>query len=218
VIIISYNKKYQTIFITLISVIVITSTVHASIHNTDQIEDNDDYLNIISSQEWMEPQVVSTESWAPSATPAFAFESDGTIHIVWQDQTDISDPVGDIDIFYKMKPRGGAWTYTDEITFESDAISGRPSIVVDSEGTCHVAWDDFIDPDTSGYDTDIFYKIKPKNDAWTDAELVSMESDSYSSAVTLIVDDLDNIHALWEDGSDINNCGTDLDILHRLRL
>ncbi len=163
---------------------------------------------------WMISEVVSTESWAPSVRPSFCIDDEGTIHMVWQDQTDFSDPVGDSDIFYKMKPRGGSWTTTEEISIESDGHSARPSLVVDNEGTLHLVWDDYI----FGYgDQQIFYKMKPKGGDWTTIEIVSNEGISSADAAYITIDHEDTLHVVWEGFGNISGNGDDLDIFYKMK-
>jgi hypothetical protein len=50
---------------------------------------------------WSEIQVISGESTGNSRNPSLGVASDGTVHIAWEDGTDLCDSGSDRDIFYR---------------------------------------------------------------------------------------------------------------------
>jgi len=87
-------------------------------------------------------------------------DGDGMVHVAWDDGTDYGGSGSDDDIFYKYKPSGGSWSTTEVVSTESTDTSWWPSLMVDGDGTVHVAWKDWTDYGGSGSDHDIFYKYK----------------------------------------------------------
>ena len=115
----------------------------------------------------------------------------------------------------KISGNGSGWTPIELISTDSTENSGMPSMVVDSEGTIHVAWYDYTNYGGSGSDYDIFYKKKPTDGSWTATEVVSTESTDDSYNPSLDVDYLGNVHIAWEDHTNYEGSGTDQDIFYK---
>ena len=61
---------------------------------------------------WTTTEVVSTDSTDRSTSPSLAVGPDGTVHIAWEDKTNLDNSVSfpdDFDIFYKSYEPPGAW-------------------------------------------------------------------------------------------------------------
>jgi len=166
---------------------------------------------------WTTTEVVSTESNMNSWNPSLAVDSAGTGHVTWEDWDDISGSGDDWDIFYKCKPNGGNWSTIELVSTESIFESWFSSLAVDSNGTLHVAWQDWTDVEGSGNDWDIFYKCKPNGGSWTTIEVVSTESNMDSCGPSLAVDSTGTVHVTWEDCTDISGSGNDLDIFYKYK-
>jgi hypothetical protein len=64
------------------------------------------YKSKPSGGSWSTTEVVSTESTMKSYRPSLAVASDGTLHVVWDDETDYDGSGSDADIFYKTELSG----------------------------------------------------------------------------------------------------------------
>jgi hypothetical protein len=149
-----------------------------------------------SGGSWTTTEVVSSESSGNSKFPSIAVESDGTVHVAYDDRTET--PGG---VYYKMKSSGGSWTDAEIISVESTNFSCESTLDIGSDGTVHVAMNGVSD--TEGWD--IYYKMKPSGGSWTDAENVTYDSTGGAYFPTLDVESDGSVHIAWDewDGGDI---------------
>ncbi|MCE7747020.1 MAG: hypothetical protein GPJ51_01380 [Candidatus Heimdallarchaeota archaeon] len=109
-----------------------------------------------------------------------------------------------------------SWGGSEVISSESAGISGNAALIVDTLGNVHVAWADSSNIFGSGTDYDICYKkwdVALKS--WTLTEVVSTESTANSWYPDIAVDLFGNIHIAWQDITDYNGCGTDIDVFYK---
>ena len=174
------------------------------------------YWNATSSA-WNTTEVVSSESIGLSAAPSLAVDTDGNVHITWQDTTDYAGAGTDCDIFYKYwNATSSSWTTTEVVSTESTGKSYHPSLAVDSDGNVHIAWDDQTAYAGAGGDYDIFYKRwNTSTSSWTTTEVVSTESTSLSAEPSLAVDPDGNVHIAWYDDTIYLGAGGDRDIFYK---
>ncbi len=109
------------------------------------------------------------------------------------------------------------WTDTEIVSSESTGSNQWPSIDIDSTGTIHVAWMDNSPYGGSGGDSDIFYKYKTPDGFWSQTEVISSESISFSAKPCLRVDTNDVIHVAWYDYSNYDGSGSDGDIFYKYK-
>ena len=173
------------------------------------------YKHKPSDGSWSTTEVVSTESTGFSEQVSLMVDVDGMVHVAWDDGTNYGGSGIDSDIFYKYKPNGGSWSITEVVSTESTDHSGRPSLMVDVNGTIHVAWEDLADYAGSGSDRDVFYKNKPYGGSWSTTEVVSTESTSFSWSPSLFVDVDGMVHVAWDDGTNYGGSSTDDDIFYK---
>jgi hypothetical protein len=112
----------------------------------------------------------------------------------------------------------GYWTPTLLLSPESTEDSFTPCVVLGPDGTLHVAWYDETIYGGSGSDWDIFYRSKPYGEDWTDVEVISTESRCYSRNPCLVIGQDGTVHAIWEDGTDLNGSGEDWDIFYKHKI
>jgi len=190
-----------TIFV--IGIVSNSSTISSNNHagSSNQIES--EYFDI-SNWWWDEMQVLSDESTAHSYQPRPAIDTEGNIHLVWHDATDILVSGSDYDIFYKKwDVNTETWGATELLSTESTSESSEPSIVIDSEDNLHIVWQDNTDILSCGTDWDIFYKIlDATTDLWSTTEVVSTESTSDAFDASFGIDQEGNIYVSWEDATD----------------
>ena len=173
-----------------------------------------DYTNYIFykrwdvvSSTWTNTEMVSTESTGDSYFPTIAVDCAGNVHVAWSG----------LGIFYKRWDAvSSTWTNTEVVSTESTSGSLYPTIAVDGAGNVHTAWDDTTNYGGVGGDADIFYKRwDAVSSTWTNTEVVSAESTSPSQLPTIAVDGAGNVHMAWNDNTNYDNSGTDLDIFYK---
>ena len=141
-------------------------------------------------------EVVSTESSDKSYHPSQAVDSNGNVHVTWDDKTAILGAGSDYDIFYKRWNKlTSSWTTIEVVSTGSTLSSANPSIAVDDAWNVHIAWEDL----TTGY-WEIFYRRwNASTSSWTATEVVSTESIVAAFHPSLAVDTLGNVHIAWQD-------------------
>ena len=123
-----------------------------------------------------------------------------------------------IEDLQEVNLKSNAWTPFEIISTESIGNSDAPSVAVDFLGNVHVVWFDWTDYNGSGTDADIFYKCWDNTTGtWTMAEVVSTESTANSLYPSIAVDNVRNVHVVWQDYTDYNSAGSDADIFYKQR-
>ncbi len=171
-----------------------------------------------SNHSWSKTYVVSTESTSNSYSPSISIDSSDNVHIFWQDTTNYQNCGSDADIFYKCWfSSNHSWSKTYVVSTESVNSSCCPSSSIDSSGNIYVVWEDYTDYQNCGSDTDIFCKIwNATTKEWSSSYVVSTESTSSSEFPAVGLDPFGNIHVVWEDYTDYQNCGSDTDIFYKI--
>lgn len=162
--------------------------------------------------------VISTESTGTSATAKVATDSQGNIHVIWNDNTNYNGAGTDYDVFYKMwNATTQVWGTTIVISTESTSDGASPCIAIDYLGNVHVAWQDTTNYLSSGTDYDIFYKMwNASTQVWGTTIVISTDSTIESSAPTIATDSMNNVHIAWYDRTNYNSSGTDFDIFYKM--
>jgi len=173
----------------------------------------------VSTSTWTTTEVVSTESTGNSNYPSLAVDAIGNVHIAWHDITDYGGAGGTFkDIFYKYwNTSSSSWMMTEVVSTESIAGAAfYPSLAVNNDGDIHIAWEDWSGYAGSGTDQDIFYKRwNSSTSSWTTTEIVSTESTGNSLYISLATDTEGGAHLAWNDYTDYDGAGTDLDIFYK---
>lgn len=169
----------------------------------------------IDSHEWSVADEVNVESTSSASRPSITIDSKDNLHLVYADFSDILGAGLDPDIHYKIFNRTtNVWSVSELISSESTSNSDNPSIVIDSSDKIHVIWQDITNYQGVGQDFDIFYKNKNLfQSSWSELFIVSLTSDQ-SRSPNFAVDASQQVHAVWNDPTNYNNAGTDLDIFY----
>ncbi len=165
---------------------------------------------------WGGVELVSTDTASVSENPSIAVGTDGKVHVIWEDNSPYGGSGTDYDIFYRSRTTEGIWGSVEVVSSQSTHNSRYPSIAIDNDGVAHVAWHDQTNYAGSGTDWDIFYKYRADG-AWSVTEVVSTESTAGSYIPTVKVDNLGSIHVVWQDQTNYDGSGTDLDIFYKYR-
>jgi len=140
---------------------------------------------------WSEPYNVTSNREA-STNPALAVDNQGTLYLVWQEDTLEDVDVYYTDIYYASRNQDGTWSEPVNIS-NTHGDSYGASIVVDSQDNLHVVWYD----DTPGKE-DIFYVTKPSGGQWSQPINISNNPED-SEYPSLAVDSRDTLHLAWCD-------------------
>lgn len=167
---------------------------------------------------WWEPlELLSAEFDSNNYYSSFAVDNNNNLYFVTCSSEDILSAGTDLDVFYKKFDYGTkSWSDLELISTDSVSNSDAPVIAVDSTGTVHIAWFESGDILGSGLDRDIYYRQKTSS-GWGSIELVSLESDSASSYLSIIADSNGVAHVVWEDYTDYLIADGDQDIFYKHR-
>ncbi len=163
------------------------------------------------------PIIVSREGTMGAYNPSIATDSDGTVHIVWDDWENYTDAGTDRDIIYRRwNAESTDWDPIEIISTEGSENSYAPAIAVDTTGNIHIVWVDKYDYDDCGTDEDIFYRRWDASlSTWSKYFVVSSVSDTYSTQPEIATDHFGNAHIVWKERHDYDGSGTDDDIFYR---
>jgi hypothetical protein len=136
---------------------------------------------------WSARQNISNNS-GNSQYPDIAVDSQGTVYVVWQDDT-----VGGSGLLYSTLSAGdGNWSTPQSISGTS-SISASPRIAVDQQGSLHVVWQDSI-----GGEPGIYWAVRSSDGSWSTPQQITGTS-ANSSAPDVAVDAQGNPHVVWEE-------------------
>ena len=133
---------------------------------------------------WSLPRNVSSTSGV-SSNPDIAIASDGTIHVVWADNTP------GYSIIYHAKSTGGALWSNFPIP---SANGGVPAIAIGSDDIVHVSWQN-LDEEANCYD---IYHSQWDGNTWSLPENIS-DSFNDSTIADMAVDGHNTVHFVWEE-------------------
>ncbi|MBN2152280.1 MAG: hypothetical protein JW839_12590, partial [Candidatus Lokiarchaeota archaeon] len=130
-----------------------------------------------------------------SLNPSMAMDSDGNIHVAWEDYSDYSGSGTDRDIFYRRWNATTASWSTIEVVSSAGSTNDSfdPSLAVDVSGNVHVAWWEL-----TGLNVDVLYRRwNATSGSWSTTEVVSTENTNDSYSPTLALDGAGNAHVAW---------------------
>ena len=76
---------------------------------------------------------------ARGTAPAIAMDSSDQVHLVWQEPDDRTG-LGEVYHIFMRSAAGQSWSFAERLSNSSDVDSRAPDIVIDPQGTVHVAW------------------------------------------------------------------------------
>ncbi len=196
-------------------IIPISSLTNSMIYEnmTEQSVNNKD----LSSWWWEPLELISTEFDTPNSYSRIAVDNRNDIHIVTSSGEDILSAGTDLDVFYKKFDYvTKSWSELELVSTGSSSFSEASEIAIDSAGSIHIVWLESDDILGSGPDRDICYRGKTSS-GWGSIELVSVESDSTSTYVSIVADSNGVTHVVWEDFADIIIVDGDQDIYYKHR-
>ncbi len=178
------------------------------------------YANYTTSTSWSNATAISDiYGWNDQSSfwPDIATDSNGTVHVVWFDDTN-GEWGNDREIMY-MNHTSTGWSnasvISDDNTGWNDGLSEQPDITVDKDGIIHVVWQDSTDG-TWGTDQEIMYS-KYTVTGWSNIEVISDDSsgwnDDTSINPTILTDENGVVHVVWEDHTN-GIWGIDIEIMY----
>lgn len=144
---------------------------------------------------WSEPYNVTSRREA-STYPGLAVDNQGTVHLVWEEDTLKEDTeLYYTDIYYASRNPDGTWSEAVSVS-HNDGDSAYPSIAVDSQDNLHVVWED----NTLGIHQ-IFYATQPKGGTWSEPVNISNTTVDSEDPIypVMVMDSRDTIHVAWHD-------------------
>jgi hypothetical protein len=176
-----------------------------------------DIFHRVFDGQWGTTTVVSNATGDDqSAYPDLVADSDGNIHVVWQDTGDIDSNGSDADIYHRTFDNDDAeWGEIDIVSAGSTVDDLNPSIAAGSDGSLYAVWErrSFDFPS----DRDIYGAVWA-GDGWTvPVKISDQETDAVSGNANVGIDNLGIAYVVWQDAIDTNDDGSpdDRDILVR---
>jgi len=170
---------------------------------------------------WIDPILISVESDEDAMYPDIAIDGVGSVHIVWQDNSENYDSDYEDDILYRMWNASlGTFTSTTLISSLSTGAARDPAIAVDNAGNVHVVWMDVTNVFGSGSNWDIFYRMwnKSTNTWWGHSATYDVVTSGESAACeypAIAVDFKGNVHVVWTDYNSMNESDGYADIYYK---
>jgi hypothetical protein len=171
-----------------------------------------------STQSWSLTEVVSNTTTASADSPQIAVDSQGTVHVVWRDNTNYFKAGSDFDIIHSKRSfMTNEWSAKALVSISSTDDSATPDVAVDPSDNVHIIWmdktDDYI---SNGVDQDIFYRMwNATSGNWGSVELISSESNAGTYFPSIEADQFNNLHVVYSDESNIQGSGSDSDIIYK---
>jgi len=187
------------------------------------------YVKYSPSMGWSNVTVISDgyngSYWndGNSYYPNIAVDSQGNVHVVWQDYTDGVWGTDTEIMYVKYSPSTG-WS---NVTIISDGYGGSywndgnsyfPDIAIDSRDNVHVVWYDNTDG-AWGTDLEIMHVQYDPSMGWSNASIVSdlhnfmVWNDGSSVYPSIYIDSQDTCHIVWQDDTD-TLLGVDIEIMY----
>jgi hypothetical protein len=107
----------------------------------------DIYYRHATASGWTQTELVSTNSPRESSEPSLAVDSDGHVHIAWQDETRFETYFGTVglpyrfNIYYRKYQPGSGWSQRVAIT-KNSLYAANPCVDTGPDDTVHIAWDE----------------------------------------------------------------------------
>ena len=146
---------------------------------------------------WIDHYNITTTTSYYHYEPSIAIDKDDTLHIAWYGRDNATYYN---NIHYINRSAEGIWGQLVMVTknlYQSPYIYVyRPSIAVDGSGNAHIVWYGYTRT-ISRYN--ILYAVHwAGNDTWSNWYPLTQETSYYQYYPTLIADDNDNVHVIWE--------------------
>gem|GEM_PF-5691925 len=144
-------------------------------------------------------ELISINSSEDDFTPRIAVDNLLNLHVVWYEKSSNT-----YTVYYAYKPYDGYWSKPEVVSINCSGSSVEPCIVTDSKYNVHIIWNDNTNLNC-GYDYDIFYRIKYKDDSWSSIKVISKNSHIDCKWPWMTIDQNDTIYIAWCDkvsGSD----------------
>ena len=151
-----------------------------------------------------------------SGYPDIVADSNGDIHVVWQDTGDIDSNGADADIYHRVFDHDSQeWGDVGVISAGSASDDANPAVAAGTDGSVFAVWErrtfDFAN------DTDIFGAVWA-GAGWTvPVKISDQEGDGVSGNAAVGIDNLGVVYVVWQDTLDDDDDGVpdDRDILVR---
>ena len=175
------------------------------------------YANYTIATGWSNATVISdgynNSYWNinVSNNPAISIDTTGTIHVVWEDDSN-GKWGNDTEIMYTNYTITTGWSNATIISdgynesYWNTGESANPAMVVDSSGTIHVVWEDLTSGQWGG-DREIMYVNYTTSVGWNNVTIIS---DGYNNSYwnigesadpSIAFDELVGLHVVWFDNT-----------------
>ncbi len=140
-----------------------------------------------TSRFFNDPTQIS-DATTEAAYPQAAFDSSGTLHVVWRNNTG-----PDAEIYYASRDTDGHWSAPINISNENE-WSQPPQLQITQDDVVHVVWSAYSA--ISPYRHNIYYTRRATNGTWSSPELANGQIDA--GDFQFIASENNEIHFLWK--------------------
>ncbi len=165
---------------------------------------------------WKGPFIISDETGAGKSTnPKVVVNHSGDVFVVWQDNENNLTNNSDFDILCKVWHEANQ-TWSNTMIISDDINNGEsvdPNVTVDGDNV-YVVWSDDGNISDSGNDKDIILRIW-NGMTWDAPIVISNHTKDQISTKPTIDARNDVVYIAWEETGDIDNSGSDKDIVIR---
>ncbi|MBD3195894.1 MAG: hypothetical protein GF317_12605 [Candidatus Lokiarchaeota archaeon] len=141
--------------------------------------------------------------------PQIACDSDGNIHVVWTDDSNVSGWQLDPDIFYRFyNESSSTWSDVSLVSSGTQYAAMNPKIDLDSDGNAHIIWHEWT------FSFPVYHYIKYRSwnkatNSWSSEYIIASANNNQVDNPDIAVDKNDNIYVVWDDSISYTSLGDD---------
>jgi hypothetical protein len=178
-----------------------SGNVHLVWYEMDEANDSSEIMYTLkqTNSTWHKPTRISSSEQGYSVDPWITVDTKNTIHLIWNDNTNLFDNGRDYDIFYRIKNFDQSWSNITLISKDSTSNCKWPTMYIGNSNTVFVAWSDKTGYTDTNNDYDIVYTYTNQTHNWPKVQVVTQKSIYNSNWPRFTVDTNGSIHMTWWD-------------------
>ena len=159
---------------------------------------------------WSDLFNISSSTGAKPGSPSAVAGPDGTLHVVWSQKIDVSEPgIGSVVLYRSLKDAN--WTDAVQVNSPSGNDSVNPVICSTSNSRADVAWIEVDASEFGGYR--LFHRGIPLNE-WSHETLVHTSDQNPPPALSISTDSYAVVNIAWTESSETDSYLDSSQIMH----
>lgn len=179
-------------------------------------------VRTIGHGDWSLNELASWDSRSHSFFPEMAIGPDDVIHVVWQDESNLSATC--IEPFYAYRlPGSNTWSHYRWLFNESKALTYlcadayKPTIAIDSHNNIYTVYYAHTNESDHDWDQNLFETVRLANGTWLAHKPINNESWWNDYDPRLVIGPDDKQHLVFSEYGNYTDNGWDYDILYKER-